>query len=153
MKVLFCHGKEGSPNGKKATMVKENFQTCQIPKLKNSFETIDFLDDLTRIEKLAERADVIVGSSRGGALVAQVRTETRKVLICPAWKKFDAKLLPYLREDDIIIHSKADMVVPFEDSELLAETYGCTLIDSGYDHRMSDKQTLELIKKAIKGEL
>ena len=77
----------------------------------------------------------------------------RKVLICPAWKKFDALLLPCLCEDDIIIHSKADMVVPFEDSELLAETYGCTLIDAGYDHRMSDRQTLELIKKAIKGEL
>jgi predicted esterase YcpF (UPF0227 family) len=151
MKVLFCHGKEGSPNGKKATMVKENFQTCQIPKLKNSFETIDFLDDLTRIEKLAERADVIVGSSRGGALVAQARTGVRKVLIAPAWKKF--QVVPYLTKEDIILHSKQDDLVPYEDSVRLANMFGCRLIECGLDHRMSDDETLKLIKNTIEGEL
>jgi len=151
MKVLFCHGKEGTPNGTKATMVKEAFKNTNVPKLTNSFETADFLDDLTKVERLAKRADVLVGSSRGGALVAQARMKTRKVLIAPAWKKF--QVVPYLNKDDIILHSKNDDLVPYEDSIKLVDMFGCTLIECGHDHRMSDKKTLDLIKDAIKGEL
>jgi hypothetical protein len=31
--------------------------------------------------------------------------------------------------------------------------FGCRLIECGLDHRMSDDETLKLIKNAIKGEL
>ena len=150
--VLFAHGKEGSTTGKKAKMIENNFD-AYIPNLTNSFETIDFLDDLDIIENLADNVKVMVGSSRGGALVCQARTETRKILICPAWKNFDVMLLPYLCEDDIIIHSRKDTIVPFEDSELLAETYGCTLIEAGHDHRMSDDETMDLIKRIVEAVL
>mgnify|MGYP001193902864 FL=1 len=155
-RVLFAHGKEGSPNGTKATMFKDNFDVT-IPKLTNSYEMVDFLEDLDIIETIGREVAVMVGSSRGGALVAQARNNVRKILICPAWKKFKTFLLPYLTEDDIIIHSKADDLVPFEDSVLLRDTYGCTLIEAGYDHRMSDDQTLALIeetvRKVLEGEL
>lgn len=151
-RVLFAHGKEGSPDGTKAKMIENNFD-AYIPSLTNSFETVDFLEDLDIIENLADNVNVMVGSSRGGALVCQARTETRKILICPAWKKFDVLLLPYLCEDDIIIHSRKDTIVPFEDSELLAETYGCTLIEAGHDHRMGDDETLALIKRTVEAVL
>lgn len=150
--VLFAHGKEGSTTGKKAKMIENNFD-AYIPNLTNSFETIDFLDDLDIIENLADNVKVMVGSSRGGALVCQARTETRKILICPAWKNFDVMLLPYLCKDDIIIHSRKDTIVPFEDSEMLAETYGCTLIEAGHDHRMSDDETMDLIKRIVEAVL
>ena len=153
-KVLFAHGKEGSPDGTKAKMIKTNFDAF-VPSLTNSFETIDFFHDLDIIEEMADNVDVMVGSSRGGALICQARTETRKILICPAWRKFGENLLllPHLCEDDIIIHSRKDTIVPFEESEMLVETYGCTLIEAGNDHRMGDDETLALIKRVIEAVL
>lgn len=156
-RVLFAHGKEGNPNGTKAKMLKEKFGAL-VPKLTNSFELVDFLEDLDHIENIGQSVDVMIGSSRGGALVAQVRNpNVRKILICPAWKRFDALLLPFLNEDDIIIHSKSDNLVLFEDSVLLKETFGCTLIEAGYDHRMGDDETLALIedtvRRVLEGEL
>ena len=46
MRVLFCHGKEGSTDGTKATMLRESFKTAVIPKLTNSYEVGDFATDL-----------------------------------------------------------------------------------------------------------
>ena len=155
-RVLFAHGKEGSPNGTKATMLKRKFNATT-PKLTNSYELSDFFEDLDIIENIGKKVDVMVGSSRGGALVAQARTDARKILICPAWKRFKTLLLPYLTSDDIIIHSGADNLVPFEDSVQLRDTYGCTLIEAGHDHRMGDDETLALIedtvRKVLEGEL
>ena len=146
-RVLFAHGKEGSPYGTKAKMIKTNFEAF-VPSLTNSFETIDFYHDLDIIEDMAENVDVMVGSSRGGALVCQARTKKRKILICPAWKKFNVN--PHLTKHDIIIHSKADDLVPYEDSQILADRFGCTLIEAGHDHRMGDRETLALIKRTVK---
>ena len=149
-RVLFAHGKEGSPYGTKAKMIENNFD-AYIPYLTNSFETIDFFHDLDIIEDMMENVGVMVGSSRGGALVCQARTKKRKILICPAWKKFNVN--PHLTKHDVIIHSKADNLVPYEDSKELAERFGCTLIEAGHDHRMGDKETLALIKRTVKAVL
>jgi len=150
MRVLFCHGKEGNPNGTKAVTIGKMPDTIVVtPKLTNSYDESDFLNDLTIVEALANGADVLVGSSRGGALVCQVRTKQRKVLVAPAWKKFS--VLPHLTKDDVILHSRNDDLVPFEDSLALVELFGCKLIECGVDHRMSDAETLELIKNTIKG--
>ena len=93
-RVLFAHGKEGSPYGTKAMMLKDKFDVT-IPKLTNSYEMVDFLEDLDIIETIGKEVDVMVGSSRGGALVAQARNNVRKILICPAWKKQEClKLQP-----------------------------------------------------------
>ena len=148
MRVLFCHGKEGSTDGTKATMLRESFKTAVIPKLANSYDVGDFATDLYLVEALAAGADVLVGSSRGGALVAHARTEQKKVLIAPAWKRFGAK--PNLTKNDVILHSKNDDLVPYADSVTLAEKFGCTLIECGEDHRMSDEKTLEKIVSIIK---
>lgn len=150
MRILFCHGKEGNPGGTKASMIKENFGTTVVPRLTNSYCHNEFLDDLITVEALAVGADVLIGSSRGGALVAQARTEQRKILIAPAWKKFGA--VPYLTKNDVILHSKKDDVVPYEDSAHLANMFGCRLIECGSDHRMSDKETLTKIKNIIQGK-
>jgi hypothetical protein len=147
-KVIFCHGKEGSPNGTKATMVRDNFDGI-IPQLTNSYELIDFLNDLVVVEELASDAEVLVGSSRGGALVCQARPKVRKVLIAPAWKMFGAN--PILTRHDVILHCKADDRVPYEDSVFLANMFGCQLIECGIDHRMSCEDAITEIKKQIKG--
>lgn len=149
MRVLFCHGKEGSPQGTKAKMLKDNFRIPVVPTLTNSYDIKDFLDDLILVESLAHGADVLVGSSRGGALLCQAKTKARKVLIAPAWKKFS--VLPCLTKNDIIIHSKADDMVPYEDSVWLANKFGCRLIECGDNHRMSDKKTLKIILQSVRG--
>jgi predicted alpha/beta hydrolase family esterase len=149
-KVLFCHGKEGSPYGKKALMLRSKFAYVITPDLINSYHAEDFVKDWHNVETLAmtENPNILVGSSRGGAIVAQVRVKVRKLLIAPAWKKFG--VMPYLTKGDIILHSKKDDLVPYEDSMLLANLFGCELIECGDDHRMSDKKTLDFIEDTIK---
>ena len=150
MRVVFCHGKEGNPDGTKALAIKEEFKNSTVvaPKLTNSYCETDFVRDLVVVEALTNGADVLVGSSRGGALVCQAATDVPKIMIAPAWKKFS--VLPMLTENDVILHSKHDDLVPFEDSERLAKLFGCKLIECGNDHRMSDPDTLALIKETIK---
>jgi predicted alpha/beta hydrolase family esterase len=149
MRILFCHGKEGNPNGTKAKTIRKNFENVTTPRLTNSFDEGDFIRDLCEVEAMAKHADVLVGSSRGGALVAQTTANKRKVLIAPAWKKFC--VVPHLTENDVIIHSKKDDLVPYEDSETLQRMFGCKLIECGDDHRMSCDKALETIMNAIKG--
>ena len=150
MRILFCHGKEGNPRGTKAVAIQEEFEANMFvaPRLTNSYCEKDFAEDLVVVEALAKGADVLIGSSRGGALVCQADVETPKVMIAPAWRKFN--VLPMLTANDIILHSKCDDLVPYEDSEKLAELFGCRVIECGTDHRMSDPETLEIIKQTIK---
>ena len=151
-KVLFCHGKEGSTRGAKAEMLRGNFGEVIVPELINSYAADDFTKDWLAVETMAAAdngPEVLVGSSRGGAVVAQVRVKVKKILIAPAWKKFG--VMPYLTDGDVILHSKKDDLVPYEDSVLLASLFGCELVECGNDHRMSDKDTLEIIKNYVKG--
>lgn len=147
MSVLFCHGKEGTPNGTKARMLKEHFgEQIYVPRLTNSYKPADFQRDLELIEGFLPTVNLFVGSSRGGALVCSIKTTSnqRKILIAPAWRKF--KVEPILDSNDIILHSKKDDIVPFEDSVFLAERFGCTLVECGAGHRMSDPKALEVLK-------
>jgi len=150
MRVLFCHGKEGNPDGTKALAIKEEFNNgiVVVPRLTNSYCENDFAKDLVVVEALGNGADVLIGSSRGGALVCQADVDAPKILIAPAWKKFG--VLPKLTKHDVILHCAGDDMVPYEDSVKLAELYGCMLIECGENHRMSDPETLEIIKQKIK---
>ena len=149
MNILFCHGKEGSPDGTKARALKAlpNAGIVATPRLTNSFSDYDFIKDLGMVMKVANTVDIIVGSSRGGALVCQMNIDKRKILIAPAWKKF--KVIPHLTSDDIILHCKEDKLVPYKDSVQLANMFGCKLIECGINHRMSDSKTLNTIKNII----
>jgi len=149
--VIFCHGKEGTPEGTKAKMIKKAFKETVVPTLTNSFCLKDFQKDLELINHEAEDAKVLIGSSRGGALVLAMETERRKIVIAPAWKKFG--VTPKLTKNDTIIHCPKDNLVPIEDSEYLMNKFGCRLIICGENHRMSDQKTLGIIKNVIKGTL
>jgi hypothetical protein len=48
----------------------------------------------------------------------------------------------------VILHSRADDVVPFADSGELARSSRATLIEVGNDHRLADPEPLEAILKA-----
>jgi hypothetical protein len=55
--------------------------------------------------------------------------DAKIVLLCPAWKKYGTARM--VKADTVILHSRADDVVPFADSEDLVMTSRATLIQVG----------------------
>ena len=97
--------------------------------------------------------DVVVGSSRGGAVAMNLTTGAAKlVLLCPAWKKYGTAIA--VNPGTVILHSRADDVIPYADSEELLRNSGLpvtALIEVGNDHRLADKEPLEAMLKACEG--
>jgi hypothetical protein len=103
----------------------------------------------------AHQPDVVVGSSRGGAVAMNINNVTaRLVLLCPAWKKWG--VAKTVKPGTIMLHSRADEVIPFASSEELVRKSGMagsTLIEVGNDHRLADPEPLEKMLKACEGIL
>jgi len=148
MKILFLHGLESLPGGSKVKFLENNGYEVINPLLpkhswEDSVETAQTLID-------SEKPDVIVGSSRGGAVALNVNPYGAKlVLIAPAWKAYGA-MLEYFDSSTIIIHCSEDKIVDYFDSEILRNATGGTLVTSGKDHRMKDPAALEAILTAVK---
>ena len=147
MKILFLHGKEGTPFGTKPTYLKSKGHDVYAPALdKNDWEA-----SRVAARKMFEecRPDVVVGSSRGGALACDLETNgIPKVLIAPAYKHFPAKVVG-IDKNCWILHCKDDAIVKFEHSVQLAESTNATLIECGDGHRMSDETALRLIESCV----
>ena len=147
MKVLFLHGLESQPGGKKATFLKENGHNVSNPALpKEPFDiAVKIAQDVINYEK----PDVIVGSSRGGAVAMATSAKNCKmILIAPAWKRFG--VTKALEPGTIILHSESDDVVPFEDTqELFRDNIGLEVISCDDNHRMSSEETLQKILECV----
>ena len=75
--------------------------------------------------------------------------DARLVLLCPAWKKWGTART--VKPGTVILHSRADDVVPFADSEELVRNSGLpasALIEVGTDHRLADPEPLEAMLEA-----
>jgi hypothetical protein len=145
MKILFLHGWQSVPCGVKPTYLKDHGHEVINPALPD-----DDFNDAVRIAQAEfdrHQPQVVVGSSRGGAVAMNLNSGGAKlVLLCPAWKKWGkAKIV---KPSTVILHSRADDVVPFADSEELARTSGATLIEVGMDHRLADPEPLTAMLKA-----
>jgi dipeptidyl aminopeptidase/acylaminoacyl peptidase len=76
----------------------------------------------------------------------------RLVLLCPAWRKFGNTRVA--KPQTIILHSRADDVVPFEDSQDLVRNSGLpsdALIETGADHRLAEPDSLRRMLRACVG--
>lgn len=142
MKILFLHGWTSKPGGVKPTFLKNAGHTVINPALPDE----DF-DEALRIAQAAfdeNQPDVIVGSSRGGAVAMNVvAIDTPRVLLCPAWKKWGK--VKSISEKTVILHSRQDDVIPFADSVELVQKSGLpdeVLIEKGRDHRLADDESL-----------
>ena len=97
--------------------------------------------------------EVVVGSSRGGAVAVNLDSgNARLVLICPAWKKWGKA--HSVRPGTQILHSRADDVVPFTDSVELTTKSGLpssALIEVGREHRLADPEPLAALLRAVEG--
>jgi len=91
--------------------------------------------------------DVVVGSSRGGAVAMNIDSvNTPLVLLCPAWKNWGTAKI--IKSNSVILHSRKDDVIPFADSEELVANSGLpleTLIEVGSDHRLADEESLSVM--------
>ena len=145
MNILFLHGWNSVPGGVRPTYLATNGHTVLNPALPD--------DDMEQAVRIAQaefdkhQPQVVVGSSRGGAVAMNIKSgDAKLVLLCPAWKKFGTARAVKL--GTVILHSRADDVVPFADSEELVRNSGATLIEVGGDHRLADPEPLAAMLRA-----
>jgi hypothetical protein len=143
MKILFLHGWHSVPGGVKPTYLVQHGHEVINPALDD-----DDFDEAVRIAQAEfdrHGPDVIVGSSRGGAVAMNLDSGlTPLVLLCPAWKRWGT--VKTLKPGSVILHSRADDVIPFGESEELIRVSGLpgsALIVVGTDHRLADPEPLE----------
>lgn len=145
MKILFLHGWHSVPGGVKPTFLAQHGHEVINPALDD--------DDFTAAVATAQaefdqhQPQVVVGSSRGGAVAMNINSgDAKLVLFCPAWKNWGTA--KSVRPDAVILHSRADDVIPFADSEELGRNSGATLIEVGTDHRLADPEPLAAMLRA-----
>lgn len=148
MRILFLHGWQSTPGGLKPTYLRDHGHSVLNPHLPD--------DDFGEAVRIAQaefdqhHPDVVLGSSRGGAVAMNVDSkDTPLVLLCPAWKKWGTATI--VKPNTTILHSPADEVVPFSDSEELVRRNGLpseSLMEIGIEHRLADDESLEAMVRA-----
>jgi len=142
MKVLFLHGWHSVPGGVKPSFLKQAGHDVINPALDDD----DFEAAVTTAQAEFDRhaPDVVVGSSRGGAVAMNIDSKnTPLVLLCPAFKRWGTAVS--VRPNTVIIHSRADDVVPFEHSCELIRNSGLpdsSFVEAGDDHRLAGPEPL-----------
>jgi hypothetical protein len=147
MRIVYLHGRMSSPNSQKCQLLRENGHEVHAPKLISHNWEQSVFAAREMLEKV--QPDLVIGSSRGGAVAMATNTTVPMVLICPAWGKY----APWsaCRGNSTILHAKADRIVKYSDSEILAHSSGAKLVEVGKDHRMNDEDTLKTLLKVISG--
>jgi hypothetical protein len=148
MKILFLHGWQSVPGGVKPTFLAQHGHEVVNPKLPD--DDFNLAVQIAQEEFDKHQPQVVVGSSRGGAVAMNINSgDARLVLLCPAWNKWGT--VKTVKPNTVILHSRADDVVPFADSEELAKNSGATLIEVGNDHRLADPEPMETMLRACQG--
>lgn len=148
MRILFLHGWRSVPGGVKPTYLEHHGHEVINPALPDE----DFAEAvrIAQAEFDRHQPQIVVGSSRGGAVAININSGTaRLILLCPAWRKYGTART--VKPNTVILHSRADDVVPFADSEELAKNSGATFIEVGTDHRLADPEPLAAMLKACEG--
>lgn len=148
MKILFLHGWHSVPGGRKPTYLVDHGHDVVNPKLDDE----DFVTAVRvgQAEYDEHQPNVVVGSSRGGAVAMHIESgDTPLVLLCPAWRNWGTATTT--KSSTVILHSRADDVIPFADSEELVAVSGLppeALIEVGADHRLADPEPLQAMLEA-----
>jgi alpha-beta hydrolase superfamily lysophospholipase len=87
MTILFLHGWQSTPGGLKPTYLKDHGHEVLNPALPD--DDFDAAVRIAQAEFDRGKPDVVVGSSRGGAVAVNIASGTTPlVLLCPAWKRW-----------------------------------------------------------------
>ncbi|HMM77037.1 MAG TPA: alpha/beta hydrolase [Gammaproteobacteria bacterium] len=153
MRILFLHGWHSVPGGVKPRFLAEHGHEVFNPALDD--------DDFERALATGQAAygagqpDVVVGSSRGGALAMNLAgVGARLVLLCPAWRRWGRarRVAP----GALVLHSRADEIVPYADSVELIRASGLpqtALLEIGEDHRLATPAPLAAMLAACEGRI
>jgi alpha-beta hydrolase superfamily lysophospholipase len=149
LKILFLHGWGSIPGGLKPTFLRNRGHEVLNPPLPD--DDFDEAVRLAQAEFDQHRPDVVVGSSRGGAVAINIDTgSTPLVLLCPAWKRWGTATT--IKPNTVILHSEADEVVPIANSRELLRNSGLpesALLTVGANHRLADPEPLEAMLAAV----
>lgn len=148
LRILFLHGWRSVPGGVKPSYLRDAGHEVLNPALDDDDFGLALRTAQATYDR--ERPDVIVGSSRGGAVALNLDCgHTPQVLLCPAWKNWGQARR--LQPNAVILHSRSDDVIPFADSEELVAHSGLppeTLVEVGDDHRLADPEPLAAMLQA-----
>ena len=149
MKILFLHGWQSTPGGVKPTYLKNHGHTVLNPALPD--DDFDAAVRIAQAEFDQHRPDVVVGSSRGGAVAMNINAWAAPlVVLCPAWKRWGTATT--VKPGTVILHSRADETVPFADSEELVRNSGLpasALVEVGTEHRLADPESLARMLEVV----
>jgi alpha-beta hydrolase superfamily lysophospholipase len=149
MKILFLHGWHSVQGGVKPTFLAQHGHEVINPALDDD----DFAEAVrtAQAEYDRHRPDVIIGSSRGGAVAMKLDSGTTPlVLLCPAWRRWGTAKM--VKPGTVILHSEADDVIPIADSRELLRASGLpesALIMVGKDHRLAEPEPLRAMLEAV----
>jgi hypothetical protein len=144
------HGWKSVPGGVKPTYLVQHGHEVIDPKLPD--------EDFTEAVRIAQAEfdnhwpQVVVGSSRGGAIAMNIESGNAwLVLVCPVWKKYGTAKAA--KKNTVILQSWADDVVPFADSEELVNSRlpASALIEVVNKHRLADLKPLKTILRTCEG--
>ncbi len=148
IKILLLHGWHSVPGGVKPSYLDRHGHEVINPALSD-----DDWDEAVRTaqaEYNRHRPDVIVGSSRGGAVAMNIDSgSTPLVLLCPAWKRWGT--VKEAKPGTVILHSEGDDVIPIAESGELVRASGLpesALVVVGNDHRLADPEPLQAMLAA-----
>ncbi len=149
MKILFLHGYGSDPNGVRPAFLKGSGYEVIHPALPD-----DDFDGSLRIAQAAfdeGRPDVVIGSSRGGAVAMNIDTaDAPMILIAPSWKRWGT--VRRAKPGTMILHSEHDEVVPIDGSRELLRQSGVPedhLVVAGENHKMTDEAAFEALLELI----
>lgn len=149
-RILYLHGWRSVVGGVKPSALMQAGHQLIEPELDDD----DFDFALSTAQEAFDRhqPELVVGSSRGGALAVNLRLPTNvpRIVLCPAWKKWGAaKQVPV---NTLILHSPDDEVIPFEDSVELVENSAFSdshLIVVGSDHRLATPDAIDSLRQCV----
>lgn len=160
MRIIFAHGLEGSPQGRKAVALAEAGLAPLVPDCRGLL----LADRVSRIEDQLQPGDVLVGSSYGGLAVALVaaRRSARVaglVLLAPALELPEP---PNHRPRELvappglpvrILHGMRDTVVPIGESRRYRDRSGTGVVleevDDVHDLNGSLDRMVALVREVV----
>jgi hypothetical protein len=90
MRILFLHGWQSTPGGLKPTYLKDHGHEVLNPALPD--DNFDAAVRIAQAEYDRGKPDIVVGSSRGGAVAMNIKVDAPLVLLCPAWRGAEASV-------------------------------------------------------------
>lgn len=157
-KVLFLHGLEGRPNGRKGSWLAERYSVVA-PVLvtdKDQNENLTQSVDIARKAIEQHEPEIVVGSSFGGAVALKCIQDGvwkgPSVLLAQAGIKYGLPSKVPSTSEIILIHSTEDTIVDHSDSALIARSnnYRVELWSTEGDHRLHNVLEDGTLEKAIR---